>query len=134
MENKQPNSGKMIPSVAEKVVNLEKSPKVEHLFFSNNRSILIKTSFPTDDAVALCYILIDEPTSRARIKTVTSGIEKLDEKAKTAAMSTLELMNKPLIFKGIEEVQQWFDMAKYNFDQRERAKIADFLGIRDEIE
>ncbi len=115
------------------IENLEKEPRVEHLFFSGNQSVLIKTSFPLDGATASVFILINEPISKNGTELVNEHLKTLDENSESFATikSVQDMLNKPLVFRGIEQAQEWFEAIKYNFSQNDRSTIARFLSVED---
>ena len=121
-----------IPSAPNKNEASEKVPKVEHLFFSNNKDVLIKTSFPREGAQAICYILIQEPTSEKGFKNFNEYLATADESSKPIMKEVFDVMNGPLVFKGFDEVQEWFDMDKHTREPLDRKRIADFLGVTDQ--
>ncbi|MDP2665644.1 MAG: hypothetical protein Q8P23_03375 [bacterium] len=118
-----------IPTTPRNNEAIEKAPKVEHLFFSNNTDVLIKTSFPRGDARAICYILIQEPTSETGVKNFNEGLEVAPESSRPNMKIAFEAVNKPLVFTGFDQVQWWFDNSKHLYNPPERKRIADFLGV-----
>lgn len=121
-----------IPTIPNNKETVEKAPNVEHLFFSNNRDVLIKTSFPRGGAHAICYILIQEPISEKGVKNFNEGLAAASESSKPVMREVFDMMNGPLVFKGFNEVQKWFDMDKHTREPSDRKRIADFLGVTDQ--
>ncbi len=118
--------------------NIEKEkrePKVEHLLFNGNKDVLIKTSFPWRDSTAYSYILIQAPNSRTYDEVFDDAVkyypEGMSEEDKRSLNKIFDAGNSPLVFKGLEQAQKWFNESGYNYDRGERKRIADFLGIED---
>lgn len=102
-----------------KIEKVEREPKVEYLFFDNNKSVLIKTSFPWRDATACSYILIMEPTKKTFDEQQRDLAFRYDqngtmEKGEDVRSRAFEDMNQPVVFRGIEGAQRWFDMSSFS--------------------
>lgn len=122
--------GENVPSIVNQKENAETTPRVEHIIFGSN-DILIRTVFPRQNSIAICFILVSSPTSEKGTQNAEELIVSADEPSKPAMRDVLELLNKPLIFRGLDEAQEWFNQAKHIYSLSERKKIASFLGITD---
>ena len=122
---------KKLPNIINSKENVEATPKVEHLIFGGNNNILIRTVFPRENDWAVCYILVHSPTSEGGMENLNEAIASADESSGRIMRETSELLNKPFIFKGLDEAQEWFNQSKHVYSRSEREKIAAFLGVVD---
>jgi hypothetical protein len=118
-----------------KIENIEREPKVEHLFFSNNKSVLIKTSFPWRDTTAVSFVLILEPTQKTfdeQQRDLTSKYyqDGMTKDVEDATRRAFEDMNRPVVLNGVEGAQKWFDYSSFQSTE-ERRMVANFLGVED---
>lgn len=109
---------------------LDKTPKVEHLIFNDNKSVFIKTSFPHKLGLATSYVLVESPSERTQ-QEVEEESERLFGKPSAEELEGIlrgfDLSNKPHIFKGVEKVKEWLEGSCYTSEERERIRI--FLDL-----
>ncbi len=130
MQPKQSEESPLRKESEQRLEQLEKAPKVEHLIFNDGKSVFIKTSFQHKLGLAISYVLVESPSEITQQEAEEEN-ERLFGKPNPEQLKWFlkgfDLSNKPHVFKGIEKVKEWLEESYYSSEEKEKLRI--FLDL-----